>query len=128
MVWLVSNNDNDIPGYTRIILAAVALYYMSSNPWACTLLYGCSCLLDAFDGYAARLLGQSSRFGAVLDMITDRYDRFHPDSSLRGFSDARRCTTAGLLCYLSTAYPSYALLFQGLLSLDFSSHYVHMYR
>jgi len=52
----------------------------------------------------------------------------HLDPSLRVFSDARRCTTAGLLCYLSTAYPSYALLFQGLLSLDFSSHYVHMYR
>lgn len=37
------------------------------------MLYGVSCLLDAIDGHAARLLGQTSRFGAVLDMITDRY-------------------------------------------------------
>jgi phosphatidylglycerophosphate synthase len=37
------------------------------------MLYGVSCLLDAIDGHAARMLGQTSRFGAVLDMITDRY-------------------------------------------------------
>ncbi|KAG8788035.1 CDP-diacylglycerol-inositol 3-phosphatidyltransferase [Serendipita sp. 397] len=96
-------------GYTRIILAAVALKYMPSSPWYCTLLYGVSCLLDAVDGHAARLLNQTSRFGAVLDMITDR------------------CTTSGLLCYLASAYPSYALVFQALIALDFSSHYVHMY-
>ena len=29
-------------------------------------------LLDAVDGHAARLLGQSSKFGAMLDMLTDR--------------------------------------------------------
>jgi CDP-diacylglycerol--inositol 3-phosphatidyltransferase len=38
----------------------------------CTLLYGVSCLLDAVDGQAARALGQTSKFGAVLDMVTDR--------------------------------------------------------
>lgn len=37
------------------------------------LLYGASSLLDAADGYAARALNQSSEFGAVLDMVTDRY-------------------------------------------------------
>ena len=30
-------------------------------------------LLDAVDGHAARLLGQSSKFGAMLDMLTDRW-------------------------------------------------------
>ena len=30
-------------------------------------------LLDAVDGHAARLLGQSSKFGAMLDMLTDRH-------------------------------------------------------
>lgn len=59
-------------GYARIVLAALALIYMKSNPKACTLLYGVSCLLDAADGMAARALGQSSKFGAVLDMVTDR--------------------------------------------------------
>ena len=38
-----------------------------------------------------------------------------------------RCTTACLLCFLTAAYPQYALLFQGLVTLDFSSHYIHMY-
>lgn len=39
-----------------------------------------------------------------------------------------RCTTTCLLCFLSNVYPSYTLVFQGLISLDFSSHYIHMYR
>jgi CDP-diacylglycerol--inositol 3-phosphatidyltransferase len=40
----------------------------------------------------------------------------------------QRCTTACLLCYLSSAYTDWALLFQFLITLDFSSHYMHMYR
>ena len=59
-------------GYTRIILAALSLHYMSYHPKYCTVLYCISCLLDAFDGHAARALGQASKFGAVLDMVTDR--------------------------------------------------------
>ncbi|KZT44069.1 CDP-diacylglycerol--inositol 3-phosphatidyltransferase [Sistotremastrum suecicum HHB10207 ss-3] len=96
-------------GYTRIILAGFALHFMEDHPKYCTVLYGVSCLLDAFDGMAARALGQTSKFGAVLDMVTDR------------------CTTSCLLCFLSSAYPSYATLFQFLITLDFSSHYMHMY-
>jgi len=38
-----------------------------------------------------------------------------------------RCTTSCLLCYLTSAYPSFALVFQFLITLDFSSHYMHMY-
>ncbi|KAI8598909.1 hypothetical protein EDD21DRAFT_308743, partial [Dissophora ornata] len=38
-----------------------------------------------------------------------------------------RCTTACLLCYLALKYPSYALVFQFLIALDVSSHYMHMY-
>jgi len=59
-------------GYTRVILAGLALHYMSYHPIYCTLLYSVSCLLDAVDGQAARALGQTSKFGAVLDMVTDR--------------------------------------------------------
>lgn len=96
-------------GYSRVVLAGFALYYMPYYPKACTLLYGISCLLDAVDGMAARALGQTSKFGAVLDMITDR------------------CTTSCLLCFLAMVYPSWALLFQFLISLDLASHYIHMY-
>ncbi|KAJ7219214.1 CDP-diacylglycerol-inositol 3-phosphatidyltransferase [Mycena pura] len=96
-------------GYTRIILAGMSLHFMSYHPKYCTIAYCVSCLLDALDGFAARALGQTSKFGAVLDMVTDR------------------CTTSCLLCYLSSAYPDYALLFQFIIALDFSSHYMHMY-
>ena len=59
-------------GYSRVVLAGLALHYMSYHPKYCTLAYGISCLLDAVDGHAARALGQTSKFGAVLDMVTDR--------------------------------------------------------
>lgn len=59
-------------GYLRIVLAVASLYYMGLHPRTCSLLYSVSCLLDALDGYAARYYEQSTRFGAVLDMVTDR--------------------------------------------------------
>ncbi|KAI8378583.1 CDP-alcohol phosphatidyltransferase-domain-containing protein [Blakeslea trispora] len=96
-------------GYTRIILASLSLYYMPWHPKVCVTLYCISCLLDAVDGNAARYFNQCSKFGAVLDMVTDR------------------CTTTCLLCFLSLQYPQWTILFQLLISLDFSSHYMHMY-
>ncbi|KAH8166408.1 hypothetical protein CIB48_g1830 [Xylaria polymorpha] len=96
-------------GYFRIVLAIASLYYMPLHPRTCSILYSISCLLDALDGYAARYFNQSTRFGAVLDMVTDR------------------CTTSCLLVFLSSAFPRWAIVFQGLISLDFASHYVHMY-
>lgn len=82
---------------------------MPLHPRTCSILYSISCLLDALDGYAARYYEQSTRFGAVLDMVTDR------------------CTTSCLLVFLSSAFPRWAIVFQGLISLDFASHYMHMY-
>ncbi|KAK4108640.1 hypothetical protein N656DRAFT_848386 [Canariomyces notabilis] len=99
----------NIIGYSRIVLAVASLYYMPLHPRTCSLLYSVSCLLDALDGYAARYFEQSTRFGAVLDMVTDR------------------CTTACLLVFLSSAFPRWAIVFQGLISLDLASHYMHMY-
>lgn len=96
-------------GYLRIVLAITSLYYMPLHPRTCSILYSISCLLDALDGYAARYYEQSTRFGAVLDMVTDR------------------CTTSCLLVFLSSAFPRWAIIFQGLISLDFASHYIHMY-
>jgi CDP-diacylglycerol--inositol 3-phosphatidyltransferase len=82
---------------------------MPYHPLTCATLYTLSCLLDAIDGLAARHLHQSTHFGAVLDMLTDR------------------CTTSCLLVFLATAFPRWSILFQGLISLDYSSHYIHMY-
>lgn len=61
-----------LTGYTRVILAGLSLHFMSYHPKYCTLAYVISCLLDAVDGQTARWLGQTSKFGAVLDMVTDR--------------------------------------------------------
>lgn len=59
-------------GYGRIILAILSFSMLSTSPsWAISL-YFWSCLLDAADGYAARYFGQTSGFGGVLDMVTDR--------------------------------------------------------
>ncbi len=91
------------------MLALASLYFMPLHPRRCSFLYSVSCLLDALDGWAARKFKQSTRFGAVLDMITDR------------------CTTTCLLVFLATAKPGYSMIFQGLISLDFASHYMHMY-
>jgi CDP-diacylglycerol--inositol 3-phosphatidyltransferase len=96
-------------GYTRVVLALVSLYFMPLHPRRCSFLYSISCLLDALDGWAARKFQQSTRFGAVLDMITDR------------------CTTTCLLVFLASAKPAYSMIFQSLISLDFASHYMHMY-
>lgn len=82
---------------------------MPWHPKVCTVLYSVSCLLDAFDGAAARKYNQSTKFGAVLDMVTDR------------------CTTGCLLCFLSSAYPEYTFIFQLLITIDLASHYIHMY-
>ena len=96
-------------GYFRIILAMASLYYMPIHPRTCSLLYSISYLLDALDGYVARTFQQSTRFGAVLDMVIDR------------------CTTSCLLLFLSMAFPRWAIVFQALIALDFSSHYMQMY-
>ena len=72
---LLCSIDLVIAGYARVIMAALALHYMKDHPKHSILLYGVSCLLDAVDGYAARALNQTSKFGAVLDMVTDRLAR-----------------------------------------------------
>ncbi|KAJ1916403.1 phosphatidylinositol synthase 1 (CDP-alcohol phosphatidyltransferase1) [Mycoemilia scoparia] len=61
------------------------------------------------DGYYARKFNQCSKFGEVLDMVTDR------------------CTTTCLLTYLAELYPKGAMIFCFLISLDISSHYMQMY-
>lgn len=96
-------------GYGRVALAALLFFLMDKYPLYFTLSYSISCLLDALDGHAARAFNQLSRYGAVLDMVTDR------------------CTTTALLCYLCKLYPHYTVVYQMLISLDLASHYIHMY-
>jgi CDP-diacylglycerol--inositol 3-phosphatidyltransferase len=91
------------------VLAIISLHYMPFHPRTCSFLYSVSCLLDALDGFAARRFNQSTQFGAVLDMVTDR------------------CTTACLLVFLASAFPRWSIVFQGLICLDVASHYLHMY-
>jgi CDP-diacylglycerol--inositol 3-phosphatidyltransferase len=57
-----------------------------------------------------------------------RQVRFFMSAQTSDSNGWARCTTSCLLCYLSSAYPDYALAFQFLIALDFSSHYMHMYR
>lgn len=100
----------NIIGFGRVITLILSFFTMKNYPvitMGC--LYSASCLLDAFDGHYARKFNQSTQFGAVLDMVTDR------------------CSTCSLIVYLSVLYPDYYIAWQSLISLDLASHYIHMY-
>ncbi|OBA22913.1 CDP-diacylglycerol--inositol 3-phosphatidyltransferase [Metschnikowia bicuspidata var. bicuspidata NRRL YB-4993] len=99
----------NVIGYIRVLTAFLSFLTMKNHPVWTLVLYGISGFLDAFDGYAARKFDQGTRFGAVLDMVTDR------------------CATSSLICYLCVIYPQYCVMWQLLVSLDLSSHYMHMY-
>ncbi|XP_028670639.1 CDP-diacylglycerol--inositol 3-phosphatidyltransferase [Erpetoichthys calabaricus] len=96
-------------GYCRILFAFVAFAFMPTNPLLAAFFYLLSGLLDAFDGHAARALNQGTKFGAMLDMLTDR------------------CATMCLLVNLSLLYPQYTILFQLSMSLDVASHWMHLH-
>jgi len=96
-------------GYARIFLALLSFWFMPTNYSMAAWCYIISGLLDAVDGHAARLLGQSSKFGAMLDMLTDR------------------CATMCLLTTLSTFYPSFMFLFQLSMIIDISCHWLHLH-
>ncbi len=49
-------------GYVRILLALLSFYAMADNPWGASFCYFLSALLDAFDGYLARMYDQSGFF------------------------------------------------------------------
>ncbi|KAM4598404.1 CDP-diacylglycerol--inositol 3-phosphatidyltransferase isoform 1-T1 [Polymixia lowei] len=96
-------------GYARIVLALLSFYLMPCCPVPAVFCYLLSALLDAFDGHAARALNQSTKFGAMLDMLTDR------------------CATMCLLVNLALLYPSYTFLFQLSMCLDIASHWLHLH-
>ena len=61
-------------GYLRVACAFYAFAVASTNPLACVLAYYFGFVCDELDGRFARMLGQTSTLGAVLDMVTDRCD------------------------------------------------------
>ncbi|CAH8458365.1 unnamed protein product [Heterobilharzia americana] len=99
----------NILGYIRIVLLLLACCFMKNNCEITLLTYIISCLLDAVDGHAARSLNQSTKFGAMLDMIVDR------------------CSTMCLLGCLIYFYPSYMFFFQLSMVIDIASHWLHLH-
>jgi CDP-diacylglycerol--inositol 3-phosphatidyltransferase len=61
-------------GYIRIILTLVSFYYMPTEYGIACFCYIVGGLLDAVDGHAARYFNQSTKYGAMLDQLTDRYN------------------------------------------------------
>jgi CDP-diacylglycerol--inositol 3-phosphatidyltransferase len=112
-VWLYAPN---VIGYVRVLCLLISLLY-ASDPGSTIpffALYSLSYLLDAVDGPVARYLGQTSQFGAVLDMVTDRV------------------STAVLLALLAQGCAGQgshggASLYLLLLVLDVGAHWVQMY-
>lgn len=96
-------------GYARVIFAIISFWYMPTNPAVAGICYVLSGGLDAFDGLAARKFNQGTCYGAVLDMVTDR------------------CSTLCLILVLGYFYPSWLFVFQLLVALDITSHWVQMY-
>jgi CDP-diacylglycerol--inositol 3-phosphatidyltransferase len=101
-------------GYSRIVCAIGALFLMiiAKDYWMLAIiLYLVNFVGDLFDGLVARRLGQTSTFGGLLDMVTDR------------------CSTLGLLFILAIDYEEshLRLIFLSLSLLDISSHWCQMY-
>lgn len=95
-------------GYTRIAFMFWAFYVRNTSPYQFYFFYFMSQFLDMFDGIAARALGQSTGFGAMLDMVTDR------------------CSDLGLMMVLASRYPEYAGTCHFFIWLDICSHWGHM--
>jgi len=115
-------------GYARVLCSCSSFVIMilssGGNWWIlATVLYVASFAGDLFDGMAARALRQTSEYGGLLDMVTDR------------------CSTTGLLYVLDGEYSrwsnhddgdvsssaSWRLLFLFLIILDISSHWCQMF-
>jgi CDP-diacylglycerol--inositol 3-phosphatidyltransferase len=99
----------NIIGYIRVLSAIAGFCVVWNQPDVFFLCYFISEALDALDGVTARALDQCSKFGAVLDMLTDRM------------------STAVLLVVLSHLFPKYWGVFAGLLVLDIVSHWCQTY-
>lgn len=98
----------NLVGYLRVAFSMCAFYFALSSCVSCVACYILSFAGDLVDGKVARMFDQTSKFGGVLDMVTDR------------------CTTAGLLTVLAVLYQERAVWFILLMVIDLSSHWVHV--
>jgi len=81
---------------------------LKSNYKLAMILYTLNFAGDLVDGMAARAMNQCSKYGGVLDMVTDRV------------------STAGLTALLAILYPGEAFIFISLMILDIFSHWFHV--
>lgn len=105
-------------GYLRVAVT-LAAFYIGTNPvviagqeagWEWVIgLYFAGFFGDLVDGWAARKFNQSSQFGAVLDMVTDR------------------TATAGLVMLNLSADQQHAFWWIALVLLDIASHWFHCF-
>ncbi|GAB1861537.1 CDP-diacylglycerol--inositol 3-phosphatidyltransferase [Camponotus japonicus] len=99
----------NIIGFGRVILALISFYFMPTNYIIATWCYIVSALLDAIDGHAARYYNQSTKFGAILDQLTDR---------------------VGTMCLMVTLclfYPTYTFWFQLSMCIDITCHWIYLH-
>lgn len=96
-------------GFARVILAVISFYFMPTNYVIAIWCYVISALLDAVDGHAARYFNQSTKFGGMLDQLTDRVG------------------TMCLLVNLSMFYPAYAFWFQLSMAIDIACHWIYLH-
>ncbi|KAK8800963.1 hypothetical protein WA538_003984 [Blastocystis sp. DL] len=99
----------NIIGYIRAITGVAAFYFVDTHPNVFTVLYFISYILDALDGVCARKFDQCSHFGAVLDMICDRF------------------CTCSLYLSLTHLYPQQKYYYTLLMILEIVSHWIQMY-
>eukprot|EP00727_Mastigamoeba_balamuthi_P011228 m51a1_g6728 putative cdp-diacylglycerol--inositol 3-phosphatidyltransferase (214) ;mRNA; r:187844-188817 len=99
----------NLVGYVRIALVFAAFWSSDKCAMGFIACYGLSELMDMLDGHLARRFNQSTLFGAVLDMVTDR------------------SATAMLMVLLGQLYPQYLMLWTSLVLLDLCSHWTQMY-
>lgn len=95
-------------GYARFLFMLVAFALAKSNWKVSIISYLLAFVGDVVDGHVARAFNQCSKFGGVLDMVTDRV------------------STCGLLVIVSHLYPDYSLFFILLIVLDITSHWFHV--
>nr|XP_022902830.1 CDP-diacylglycerol--inositol 3-phosphatidyltransferase [Onthophagus taurus] len=99
----------NIIGFLRVILAIISFYFMPTNYIIATTCYVTSALLDAVDGHAARHFNQSTKFGAILDQLTDR------------------CGTMCLCAVLAHFYPRFMFWFLISMSVDIACHWIYLH-
>jgi CDP-diacylglycerol--inositol 3-phosphatidyltransferase len=98
----------NVVGYIRIALLLYGLLVIRKQPIVAGFCFFTTGVLDAVDGILARLLKQTSSFGAILDYSIDRL------------------SVASYCIFLGSFYPQFTFVFCLTSSLDISSHFFHL--